>query len=180
MRSTRTLPLIALAVLVVLGAGVALAFTQPWNHAAPDPATAPAPAAATREPTQDTISDRERIALDATRIMTTWTPARDLNRTAAELRARDLMTAERAKAVTAPERPATGTEWLEAADRRAKSKPTVELNHATELSDTGVSVTATWTWDSPDGSDIPTEPGTQPRIYYFEFTEGNKIHDYTY
>jgi hypothetical protein len=90
------------------------------------------------------------------------------------------MTAERAKAVTAPERPATGPEWLEAAERGATSVPTAELNHATELTDTGVSVNATWIWDSPDGSDIPAEPGTQPRIYYFEFTEDNHIHDYTY
>ena len=87
---------------------------------------------------------------------------------------------DRAQAVTAPERPATGSEWLKAAERGATSVPTVELNHATELTDTGVSVIATWTWDSPDGSDIPTEPGAQPRIYYFEFTQENKIHDYSY
>jgi hypothetical protein len=83
--------------------------------------------------------------------MTTWTPAEDLNRTAAEQRAGHLMTDERAKAVVAPERPATG-----------------------------VSVTATWTWDSPDGSDIPAERGTQPRIYFFEFTQDGQIHDYRY
>jgi hypothetical protein len=181
MRRTRLLPLIALAALILLGAGVALAFTQPWNRADPEPAAARTPnPAATTAPTEETISDREQAALDAARIMTTWTPAKDLNRTAAELRARELMTTERAKAVTAPERPATGTEWLEAAERGATSVPTVKLNHATELTDNGVSVTATWTWDSPDGSDIPTEPGAQPRIYYFEFTQENKIHDYSY
>lgn len=180
MRRTRLLPLIALAVLVLLGAGVALAFTQPWDRNDPDPTTAPTSTAAPDDPTSEAISDRQQIALEAARIMTTWTPAKDLNRTAAELRARELMTAERAKAVIAPERPATGAEWLEAAERGATSVPTVELNQATELTDTGVSVTGTWTWASPDGSDIPAEPGTQPRIYYFEFTEENKIHDYSY
>ncbi|MFC4431041.1 hypothetical protein [Citricoccus alkalitolerans] len=112
--------------------------------------------------------------------MTTWTPDEDLNRTAAELRARPLMTKDRAVVVIAPERPATGAEWLEAAERGATSVPNVELNYATESSETGVSVTAKWAWDSPDGSDIPEEPGTQPRRYYFEFTEENKIHDYSY
>ena len=74
--------------------------------------------------------------------------------------------------------PATGTEWLDSAERGATSAPTAELNCATELTNTGVS--ATWTWDSPDGSEIPAEPGTQPRIYYFEFTEDDEINDYTY
>ncbi|MEW1982440.1 hypothetical protein AB0333_16155 [Citricoccus sp. NPDC079358] len=184
MRRTRLLPLLALAALMVIGAGVALAFAQPWNREEPTPSTMlttpPAATATSDDPDAESISDREQIALDAARIMTTWTPAKDLNRTAAELRARPLMTAERAQAVTAPERPATGTEWLEAAERGATSEPTVDLNHATELTDTGVSVTATWTWDSPDGSEITEEPRTQPRIYYFEFTQENKIHDYSY
>jgi hypothetical protein len=150
---------------------------------APDPTTGPSPTASATgaPPATDTArTQREQTALDAARIMTTWTPAQDLNRTAAEQRAAHLMTEDRAARVIAPERPATGTEWLEAADRGATSVPTVELNTATELTDTGVSVTATWTWDSPDGSDIPAERGTQPRIYFFEFTQDGQIHDYTY
>ncbi|MFC7403428.1 hypothetical protein [Citricoccus sp. GCM10030269] len=153
------------------------------------PALAPAPAAVS-SPTASTSSsatateaattERERIALKAARIMTTWKPAEDFNRTDAEQRARHLMTKDRATQVIAPERPATGTEWLEAAERNATSVPTVELNTATELTDTGVSVIATWTWDSPSGTKIPEENGTQPRIYFFEFTEDNQIHDYTY
>jgi len=182
MRRTRPLTIIALAAVAALvGVGVALAFTQPWNRPEPAPSITPStPPVSAPEPTTTEPSEREQIALEAARIMTTWTPATDLNRTTAEQRARHLMTAERAQAVIAPERPATGPEWLEAAERDATSQPTVELNHATELTDTGVSVTATWCWDSPDGSDIPEEPGTQPRIYYFEFTEENKIHDYSY
>ncbi|GAA1677658.1 hypothetical protein GCM10010977_29140 [Citricoccus zhacaiensis] len=185
MNRTRILTYIAItAVAVLVGVGVALAFTQPWNREAPAPTTAPTSAAtstgAPDDSVADDISDRQQIALEAARIMTTWTPDEDLNRTAAELRARTLMTKERAAAVIAPERPATGVEWLEAAERGATSVPNVELNYATESSETGVSVTATWTWNAPDGSDIPEEPGTQPRRYYFEFTEENKIHDYSY
>lgn len=185
MNRTRILTYIAItAVAALVGVGVALAFTQPWNYdeltSNTAPTTPPAATATSDDPGVEAISDREQIALDAARIMTSWTPAKDLNRTAAELRARPLMTTERAQAVIAPERPATGTEWLEAAERGATSAPTVELNHATELTDRGVSVTATWTWDSPDGNDIPEEPGTQPRRYHFEFTEENEIHDYSY
>lgn len=185
MNRARILTMIAIASLAALvGVGVALAFTQPWNRDDPAPTTAPTSAAtspaAPDEPVSDEISDRQQIAMEAARIMTTWTPDEDLNRTAAELRARPLMTEERAGDVITPERPATGAEWLEAAQRGATSVPNVELNYATELTDTGVSVTATWTWDSPDGSDIPEEPGTQPRRYHFEFTEENKIHDYSY
>lgn len=184
MNRTRILTYIAItAVAVLVGVGVALAFTQPWNRGDPAP-TAPTSAATSADAPDDSvsneISDRQQIALEAARIMTTWTPDEDLNRTAAELRARPLMTKDRAAAVIAPERPATGVEWLEAAERGATSVPDVELNYATESSETGVSVTATWTWDSPDGSDIPEEPGTQPRRYHFEFTEENKIHDYSY
>lgn len=182
MRRTRALPLIILAVALVLGAGIAFAVTQPWDQDSPEPAavTTPAPSALPGAPTDEAPSAREQVALEAARLMTTWTPAADLNRTAAELRARHLMTEPRAAQVIAPERPATGTEWLTAAEREATSVPTVELNKATELSEDGISVTATWTWDSPDDGDIPSERGTQPRIYYFEFTEDNEIHDYSY
>ncbi|QCU79616.1 hypothetical protein E7744_14970 (plasmid) [Citricoccus sp. SGAir0253] len=174
-------PWIALTATVAGGAAVgatAAALIVPaLAPVTPAPTVTPSPAAATSAPA---LTEREGLALEAARIMTTWTPAEDHNRTAAEQRARHLMTSQRAKAVIAPERPATGSEWLEAAERGATSSPTVELNTATELSDTGVSVTATWTWDSPDGSEIPTDPAIQPRIYFFEFTEDNEIHDYTY
>lgn len=185
MNRTRILTFIAIgAVAALVGVGVALAFTQPWNGGDPAATTAPTHAATSTGAPDDSvsedISDRQQIALEAARIMTTWTPDEDLNRTAAELRARSLMTKDRAAAVIAPERPATGAEWLEAAERGATSVPNVELNQATESSETGVSVTATWTWNSPDGSDIPQEPATQPRRYHFEFTEENRIHDYSY
>ncbi|MEV4902889.1 hypothetical protein AB0K08_16310 [Citricoccus sp. NPDC055426] len=181
MRRTWSLPLIIAVAAVLLGAGLALAFTQPLANDDPVPTTTPAsPRPSTPTETDAAISARQEAAVEAARLMTTWNPARDLNRTAAELRARHLMTEARAEQVIAPERPATGTEWLEAAERDATSVPTIELNKATELTEDGVSITATWTWDSPDGGDIPEEQGTQPRIYYFEFTEDNEIHDYSY
>lgn len=67
------------------------------------------------------------LAKQAATIMTTWNPSKDFNRTAAELCARSLMTPERAKEVIAPERPATGVEWLTAAEKNATSKPTAKL-----------------------------------------------------
>ncbi|MFC9935307.1 hypothetical protein [Glutamicibacter sp. NPDC127525] len=59
--------------------------------------------------------------------LTTWKPNKDFNRTAAELRARKLMTSERAKEVIGSERPSTGVEWLTAAEKKATSKPSVKL-----------------------------------------------------
>lgn len=181
MKRSWPLPVIIMVAAVLLGAGIALAFTQPWANDDQAPTTAPV-SPATPGPTASdaALTARQEVAMEAARLMTTWNPAVDLNRTSAEMRARHLMTEERAEQVIAPERPATGAEWLEAAHQNATSVPTLELNEATELTEDGVSVTATWTWDSPDGSDIPEERGTQPRIYYFEFTEDNEIHDYTY
>ncbi|ALD65342.1 hypothetical protein AFL94_17045 [Arthrobacter sp. LS16] len=69
--------------------------------------------------------------------------------TAAELRARPLMTPERAKEVIAPERPATGVEWLTAAEKNATSKPTVKLMTEHHEQDT-IAVTATWQWVTKD------------------------------
>lgn len=181
MKRSWHLPVGIMIAAVLIGAGIVLAFTQPWAHDDQTPTTAPA-SPATLGPTASdaALTARQEVAMEAARLMTTWNPAEDLNRTSAELRARHLMTDERAAEVIAPERPATGNEWLEAANRGATSVPTLELNDATELTEAGVSVTASWTWDSPDGGDIPQERGTQPRIYYFEFTKDNQIHDYSY
>lgn len=118
------------------------------------------------------VEDRaalESVAVEAATIMTTWDPGEDFNQTSAELRAADLMTDERAEQVTAPERPATGTEWLEAAEAGATSEPTVEVNEGTE-SDV-VSVIATWVWLDADGH-VVSNPDER-RAFYFNVEEVN-------
>ncbi len=116
------------------------------------------------------------LAKEAATIMTTWDPTKDFNRTAAELRARKLMTKERAKEVTAPERPATGVEWLNAAEKKATSKPTVKLMTEHHEQDT-IAVTATWQWVTKDGESWSGE-GKQTFFFTFTDAEPYKIRDY--
>jgi len=126
----------------------------------------------------EAIQDRAKIELakQAATIMTTWNPTKDFNRTAAELRARPLMTPERAKEVIAPERPATGVEWLTAAEKNATSKPTVKLMTEHHEQDT-IAVTATWQWVTKDGE---SWAGEGKQIFFFTFTDTTpyKIRDY--
>ncbi len=175
------LGIIAAALLVVAGIRI---FTPPPPAAAPAPlptiaSTSPsgssAPASAT---TEAPPSSQEEAAIKAATVMSTWNPAKDFNRTDSELRARTLMTQSRAEKVLAPQRPATGQDWLAAAAAKATSVPTVSLNRATEKNIT--SVTTTWVWKTADGKilDLPAEQ----RTYYFQFTTTtpHKISDYTY
>lgn len=118
----------------------------------------------------DPLEDREQweiLAIEAAEIMTTWTPDEDFNQTEAEFRAAHLMTDERADEITGPERPTTGTEWLQAQEAGATSEPSVEVNRAT--SDEVISVEATWEWVTPGGSSLSESP--QRRIFYFSFEE---------
>jgi len=130
--------------------------------------------------TDDTSADlpHEDIALEAARIMSTWTPAEDFNRTDAELRAKHLMTDELAQSIEAPERPATGQAWRTATEAHATSHPSVELNPYTDASPGTVAIFASWDWISESGDTLPVD-GAE-RIYYFSFTDNGKIHDYTY
>ncbi|MGO2070192.1 hypothetical protein [Glutamicibacter arilaitensis] len=116
------------------------------------------------------------LAKQAATIMTTWDPTKDFNRTAAEMRARKLMTKERAKEVTAPERPATGVEWLNAAEKKATSKPTVKLMTEHHEENT-IAIAATWQWVTKDGE---SWAGEGKQTFYFTFTdeEPYKIRDY--
>lgn len=116
------------------------------------------------------------LAKQAATIMTTWDPTKDFNRTAAELRARKLMTKERANEVIAPERPATGVEWLNAAEKKATSKPTVKLMTEHHEQDT-IAITATWQWVTKDGESWTGE-GKQTFFFTFTDTEPYKIRDY--
>lgn len=125
-----------------------------------------------------TQADYETAALEAAEVMTTWHPAEDFNRTAAEQRARYLMADELAAKIIAPERPATGTEWNTAADSEAISQPSVEINHYTESQDGTVAVFATWKWVTTNGEVIPNDD--YERSYYFAFNDDGELVDYTY
>lgn len=135
----------------------------------PDLRQAPAPDEEAAEPDMS-AEDRaalEAVALEAAAMMTSWDPNEDFNQTSAELRATELMTDERANQIVAPERPVTGTEWLEAAEAGATSEPRVEVNEGTE-SDV-VSVIATWVWLDADGH-VVSNPGER-RVFYFDFEQ---------
>ncbi|MGP5666622.1 hypothetical protein [Glutamicibacter arilaitensis] len=145
---------------------------------APTTASPTTPAPSTSHEHGDAVDDPAKIELakKAATIMTTWNPTKDFNRTAAELRARPLMTPERAKEVIAPERPATGVEWLTAAEKKATSKPTVKLMTEHHEQNT-IAVTATWQWVTKDGESWAGE-GKQTFFFTFTDTEPYKIRDY--
>lgn len=183
MRRTLIISGLSLAIIALLVfAGIKLFTPQPASETTTLPSisttSTPTPEA-TSEAAQETApSSNDKAALHAATVMSTWTPAKDFNRTASELRARDLMTQSRAKKVLAPQRPATGEQWLTAAAAHATSAPTATLNRATEKDI--ISVTVTWVWKTDTGKilDLPAEQ----RTYYFQLTDNNphKISDYSY
>jgi len=188
MKHPKILTLTLAAGLTVSLAGCTPASTETEPSSAPTVAptmaspTAPAPSSSTSndsshaqgQATEDPV--KVELAKQAAAIMTTWNPSKDFNRTAAELRARPLMTPERAKEVIAPERPATGVEWLTAAEKKATSKPTVKLMTEHHEQDT-IAVTATWQWVTKDGESWAGE-GKQTFFFTFTDTEPYKIRDY--
>lgn len=178
---------IIVAVLLLAAAGGAFAYVAVSSNEPaaqepePTPEPEPSPSQVQPEPAEETLdegqdedplADREameELGMEVAEIMTTWDPNEDFNRTAAEMRARDLMTEELADSITAPERPATGSEWLDAAAAGATSQPTVKPNRAT--SNEVVSIEATWVWVNEAG-DIIANP-TERRLYFFNFEEGD-------
>ncbi|MGL3808127.1 hypothetical protein ACSYDW_18775 [Paeniglutamicibacter sp. R2-26] len=171
----------------LLGITLSLAACNPPdNEPGPPPASTPTPTVtATPSPSSGAPGEghasedpaKAALALEAARIMTTWHPAKDFNRTDAEMRARKLMTAERAKEVIAPERPATGEEWLNAAAKKATSQPTAKIESAHHEQDS-IAVTATWQWVTAEGE---TGAGEGETTFFFTFTDKApyKIRDYT-
>ena len=77
------------------------------------------------------------------------------------------MTDELADSITAPERPATGAEWLDAAAAGATSQPSATPNRAT--SNEVVSIEVTWVWINEAG-DVISNP-TERRLYFFNFEQ---------
>lgn len=149
------------------------------------PSNAPTAPANQESETQRSHSDGEsasddpakvELALEAATVMTTWTPATDFNRTDAEMRARQLMTEQRAKEVIAPERPATGEEWLNAEAKNATSQPKVSIQRDHHEHDS-VAVEATWQWVTDTGE---TWAGNDTYLFFFTFTTEKpyKIRDY--
>lgn len=184
--SRNTIIAIIVAVLVLGAAGGAFAYVavssnEPAAEELGPAQTAPAepsPSQIQPEPDEETLdegqdedplaADREameELGMEVAEIMTTWDPNEDFNRTAAEMRARDLMTEELAESITAPERPATGTEWLDAAEAGATSQPSASPNRAT--SNEVVSIEVTWVWVNEAG-DVISNP-TDRRLYFFNF-----------
>ncbi|MBP2388371.1 hypothetical protein [Paeniglutamicibacter kerguelensis] len=162
------------------------ACNSPDNEPGPAPASTPAPTAtASPSPSSGVHGEghasedpaKVALALEAAKIMTTWNPAKDFNRTDAQMRARKLMTAERAKEVIAPERPATGEEWLNAAAKKATSHPNVKIETA-HHEQNSIAVTATWQWATADGE---TWAGEGKTTFFFTFTDKApyQIRDYT-
>ncbi|GAA1162910.1 hypothetical protein [Nesterenkonia sandarakina] len=173
---------IIVAVLVLGAAGGAFAYVAVSSNEPtaqePEQSPEPSPTQVQPEPAEETLdegqdedplaADREameELGMKVAEIMTTWDPNKDYNRTAAEMRAADLMTEELADSITAPERPATGAAWLDAAAAGATSQPTATPNRAT--SNEVVSIEVTWIWVTEDG-DVITNP-TERRLYFFNF-----------
>src|SRR5690625_1665208 len=86
----------------------------------------------------------EELALYATKIMTTWTPANDETQTAAELRARHLMNDEVANRIDEPEHRPGGADWRRARETNATSQPAVEITTGTEGA--YITVHEPWQW----------------------------------
>lgn len=166
----------------ILVGGIALAATQPSTQPESPPSASSGPIEEQTDARNgidaNDITEEEAMALDAAEIMTTWQAAEDFNQTVAEQRATHLMTDERAEAITLPDRPASGSEWREAAEREATSQPHAELMPYTEGD--SIAVHVTWRWTSPEHN--PLSGGE--RRFYFTFTEDDQgeplIHDYTW
>lgn len=175
----RALAATALTTLLAV-TGCAAPTQQPAQSSAPAtsaPATATMAPAPTSTSASATVTKQQALALEAARIMSTWDAAKDFNRTASEKRAAHLIRPDRAAAIEAPERPASGLDWQAAVKAKARSLPTVTLSKDMEGDYTAVN--ASWQWQAEDGS---TFIGTEKRVYYFTFTPGDdpKINDYTY
>lgn len=186
MNTPKTIPaaLAVAAVLALSGCTADQPAQSPGTVAASD--TASASPQSTEDRTKNTDApvggseEQREIAREAARIMTTWTPGEDTSYTDAELRARELMTEERAAQVIAPERGAGGAEWTQAEQAGARSVPELTVNEAADTD--AVEVTATWTWQTPEGDTLAADGPTTVRFYTFSFDPEHpeKIADYTY
>lgn len=123
------------------------------------------------------ITAAEEVAVEAARIMTTWTPSTDLDETASEPRAAHLMTPERAEKIMVSTRGTNTPQWRAAAEQNWSSVPSITV----VPSDTPgrVMVNATWDWIAVDGD---RTRGSTTRQFAFALTDAEdpQIRDYSW
>ncbi|MDO4240821.1 hypothetical protein, partial [Micrococcus sp.] len=119
----------------------------------------------------------EEVAVEAARVMTTWDPAKDLDPTASDARAKHLMTPERAAQVFVSDRGTADPEWVRASSGHWVSDPTALIVPGGEGN--ALTVNVTWDWVAPDGT---RRAGQGARTYYFVMTDGDipKVAGYTW
>ena len=155
------------------------AHTQASSTVAPPSKASAKPATSTRPtPYSSAPTTRaQKAAVEAARIMTTWTPAQDKDQTASEPRAAKLMTPERAKAIVVSTRGTNTPQWKKAAEGNWTSEPKLTL--VPSEGPGVVQVHARWDWITPDGKRVA---GTEARSFTFSFTDDDRplIRDYTW
>lgn len=139
---------------------------------APGSSAASSTAPATMKPT----TKRQKVALEAARIMTTWDTTKDVNDAAAELRAKHLMTKDRAEKIIVGDGDSDNPTWHKVARDKATSEPELELVPSGDKD--VVRVVARWSWHA-DGEKPLDDP--LRRSFAFSFTKdakNPKIEDY--
>lgn len=120
------------------------------------------------------------LAEKAAKTMASFTPAEDYSPTAAQMRARDLMTKELYDSLEMPDRPENDPLWEKAAENQWHSEPDVAL--VTEEGEKAPYVSVAVHWDWVDESGKKVEVDKIQRVYYFTIFEVDgqpKITDFT-
>lgn len=147
--------------------------TMEQGATATDAATLPKPSEVPTHRTDDQHKEQQRLAFEAATIMTTWSPAGDLSKSDAILRAEQYF-AEEFIADFQPAPRASGSEWARAAKLYATSIPEVTIVN-THQEPYVVEISVTWNWETPDETLHSGDPSTQPQLFTFVFNEENQI-----
>lgn len=121
------------------------------------------------------------LALEAAETMSTFMPAEDYDPMSAQMRARDMMTAELYESLEVPERPETDPMWVTAVENGWSSQP--EVRAVTQEGDKApyVNVIASWDWVDENGQKKAEDKIR--RFFYYTIAEVDgelKITDFTY
>lgn len=145
--------------------------STPADPSAPGPTTRTSAAPASSPVVPDfgvtAQTPQQKLALEAARVLTIWTPAEDLDESASEGRLKPMLTKDAAARVFVSDRGTSHPEWIRAAERGASSQPHLVL--APTDGPGQVVVLATWDWVAPDGERWPSQVRRQ---YTFSLTEG--------